>query len=137
MPPTDPILSAPTALPQGYLPVALLPDHAAAPLRISIIVRKDPDPVAGSFIVLRTLLDAVVYLGCIADAGGKLHGYVEIWVQSLAGLADSPAAAREALSNRSLDERWTRLYKAYDALDEKPASSLFCTGYESVHPGPL
>src|ERR1700744_5673262 len=103
MPAADSILSAPSALPAGYLTVPLLPDYRAAPLRVSVIVRKDADPVAGHFVILRTLLDGVVYLGCVSDAGDHLHGYVEIWVQSLNGLAGSPAAAREALSNRTLD----------------------------------
>ena len=62
MPPIDPILSVPTALPQGYVAVGLMPDQAGAPVRISIIVRKEPDPVAGHFVVLRSLLDAMVYL---------------------------------------------------------------------------
>ncbi len=143
MPPADPILSAPAALPPGYIPVALLPDQAGAPLRLCLIVRKEADPVAGYFVILRTLLDAVVYLGCITDAGGRLHGYIEIWVQSANGLADSPAAAREALSNRALDDRWAKLFKAYDALDEQPAccggggSVLYRTGFETTHPAPL
>src|SRR3954447_12140281 len=127
MPAPDPILAAPAALPAGYLPVPLYPDHAAAPLRLCILTRKDPDPVAGHFVILRNLLDAVVYLGCITDGvpggggggAGRLHGYVEIWVQNLAGLSGSPAAAREALSNRVLDDRWAKLYKSYDALDDQ------------------
>jgi hypothetical protein len=138
--PGNPILSAPSALPPGYVPVAL-PDQGAAPLRLAAIVRKEPDPVAGHFVVLRTLLDAVVYLGCLTDAGGRLHGYVELWVQSLAGLASSPASAREALSNRALDDRWARLFKAYDALDEGAAGTaggtLVRTGFETAHPRPL
>jgi hypothetical protein len=137
MPSSEQILAAPRAMPSGYLPVALFPEQATSPLRISLIVRKEPDAVAGHFVILRTLLDGVVYLGCITDSGGKLHGYLEIWVQSLAGLADSPAAAREALCNRSLDERWARQYKAYEALDEDTASIIFRTGYETTHPTPL
>src|SRR4051812_23675334 len=107
------------ALPPGFLPVSLFPDAAKSlgGLKIALVVRKDPDPVAGHFITLRTLLDAVVYLGCIIDAGNKLHGYTEIWVQSLTGIAGSPAAAREAMSNHSLDERWLKIYNALDALD--------------------
>src|SRR5690348_5979957 len=112
----DTILSAPPALPAGYLPINLLPDSKSAPLPLNIIARKDPDPVGGHFVILRTLLDAVVYLGCITDSANRLHGYVEIWIQTLDGLAGSPAAAREALSNRILDERWSKPFKAYDAL---------------------
>jgi hypothetical protein len=140
-PPADPILAAPAALPPGYAAVPLFPDHRGAPLQLCALVRKDPDPVAGHFVVLRTLLDAVLYLGCLADAGGALHGYVEIWVQSLAGLAGSPAAAREALSNRTLDDRWARLFKAFDALSTpqapSPASGLVRTGFETAAPRPL
>ena len=137
MPAAESILSAPSALPPGYLAVPLLPDHRAAPLRLSAIVRKEADPVAGHFVILRTLLDAVVYLGCVSDAGDRLHGYVEIWVQSLNGLAGSPAAAREALSNRTLDDRWLRLFKAYDALDDAATSFLLRTGFETKHPAPI
>ena len=137
MPSSEPILTAPQTLPLGYFAAPLFPDHRTAPLRISVIVRKEPDPVAGHFVILRTLLDAVVYLGCITDSGDRLHGYVEIWVQSLAGLANSPSAAREALSNRTLDDRWARLYKACDALDDQFSGSLLRTGYETKPIRPL
>jgi hypothetical protein len=137
MPATDPILTARSPLPEGFVAVSLVPETTHAALRINIIVRKEPDPVAGHFVTLRTLLDAVVYLGCITDAGGRLHGYVELWIQNLEGLADAPAAAREALSNHILDERWARLFKAYDALDDHAVSAIFRTGYETVHPRPL
>lgn len=130
-------VSASPALPAGYLAVPLFPESASAPLRMCLVVRKDADPAAGHLVVLRTLLDAVVYLGCVSDAGGRLHGYVEIWVQSLQGLADSPAAAREALSNRVLDERWVKLFKAFDALDDQPTGTLYRTGNETVPPAPL
>jgi len=130
------VTSAPPALPAGYLAVPLFSDHKS-PLRLSVVARKDADSVAGHFVTLRTALDAVMYLGCIADAGGRLHGYVEIWVQALNGLSGSPAAAREALSNRILDERWAKLFKAFDALDGQAASTLIRTGFETVHCPPL
>jgi hypothetical protein len=141
MPATDTVVSAPPAppaLPEGYFPVPLFPEPAASvALRIAIVARKTPDTVAGHFVILRTLLDAVVYLGCLIDAGGRVHGYVEIWTQSLEGVAASPAAAREALSNRILDERWAKLFKAYDALDGQTPSAVIRTGFETAHPAPL
>jgi hypothetical protein len=137
MPPPNPIFSAPTALPDGFLTVSLFPHARTSPLQLNVIARKEPDPLAGHFVVLRTLLDAVVYLGCLTDAAGKLHGYVEVWVQTLDGLDGSPAATREALTNKILDERWARLYKAFDTLDQQAASVLFRTGYELAHPRPL
>ena len=137
-------LSAPPSLPAGYLAIPVFPDHLAAPLRLCVVARKDADPVAGHFVVLRTLLDAVVYLGSITDqgsggarGGGRLHGYVEIWVQSLKGLAASPAAVRETLSNRVLDDRWTRQFKAFEALDALPESALYRSGFETTAPRPL
>ena len=134
---TDPILAAPGALPKGFLAINLLPDCKSSPLRINLIARQEPDPVAGHFVTLRTLLDAVIYLGAITDAGGRLHGYVEIWVQNLDGLAEAPAASREALSNKILDDRWARLFKSFDALDDHATGALFRTGYETTHPRPL
>ncbi len=138
MPPADPILTAPLpALPPGFLPISLLPEAKTAPLRINIIARQSPDPLAAQFITLRTLLDAIVYLGCITDAGGRLHGYIELWIQNLDGLDSAPASAREALTNKILDDRWARLFKAYDTLDDHAVSTIFRTGYETAHPRPL
>ncbi|HUO10727.1 MAG TPA: hypothetical protein VM008_20670 [Phycisphaerae bacterium] len=136
-PPTESILVAPSALPKGFGAINLLPDFKASPLRLNILAREQPDPVAGHFVTLRTLLDAIVYLGAITDAGGRLHGYVEIWVQNLDGLDMAPAAAREALSNKILDERWARLFKSFDALDDHAMGALFRTGMETAHPRPL
>ncbi|HVT81747.1 MAG TPA: hypothetical protein VHM90_13970 [Phycisphaerae bacterium] len=136
MPANDNVLSAPAALPDGYFPVGFFP-AAAGPVRVNLVVRKAPDTVAGHFVILRTLLDGIVYLGCLTDAGNRVHGYVEIWCQSLDGLAGSPAAAREALTNKTLDERWAKLFKAYDALDADTPSAVIRTGFETVHPQPL
>lgn len=133
----DPILSAPHALPTGYLAVPLFPESEGSPVSINIIVRKDADAAAGNFVILRNLLDAIVYLGCLVDKGGRLHGYVEIWMQTVDGLGKSPSAAREALTNKILDDRWAKLYKAFDTLDDNVASALYRTGYETAHPKPL
>jgi hypothetical protein len=142
MPPATlahPVLSAPTALPPGFLPVNFFPDAKNAPLQLNIIARKEADPLAGHFVILRNLLDAVVYLGCLTDAAGKLHGYVEIWVQTLDGLDGSPAATREALTNKILDDRWARLFTAFDTLDQQSVGGgvLFRTGFELIHPRPI
>ena len=57
-------------LPAGYLAVPIH-DPGEAPLRLCVLVRQTPDPVAGHFVLLRDLHDALVYLGCVADAAGK------------------------------------------------------------------
>lgn len=73
-------------------------------------------------------------LGCVADAAGCILRWVELWVQSLDGLASSPASAREALSNAVLDRRWTEHAAACEAVD---AGGVIRTGWEARHPPPV
>ena len=141
----DPILAAPSALPAGYFAVPLFP-QGGSPISLSVIVRKDPDPVAGHFVTLRTLLDAVVYLGCLTDAGNKVHGYVEIWVQSLNGLADSPAAALKpfpTVSSTIVGPSSSRLTIVSTTLVAGVwggggiSNTIYRTGFETAHPRPF
>jgi hypothetical protein len=125
--------SGPTALPAGFHAVPALPGQDAAPLRLCLIVRKDPDPVAGHLVVLRDTLDARALLGCVTDAGGRVHRWVEMWVQSPQSLAQTPPAHREFLTNAVLDDRWRRQCDAFDQL-EPPG--LLRTGFETRNPPP-
>ena len=55
----------------------LADDH---PLRLCVIARQRPDPVTGSFVLLRDLADASVFLGCIGDANGRCRSrWVRCW----------------------------------------------------------
>ena len=123
----------PTELPEGYVAIPLAPDPPGPPPWICVVARAEPDPVAGHLVVLRDTIDARVLLGCINDAGGRIHGWIEVWVQSLDSLADTVAACRDALSNKVLDERWTHHFEAAQALDDP---GLLRTGWEATHPMP-
>src|SRR5438874_12904601 len=110
------IKDAPSQIPDGYAVVAMSSEQKSAPLRIGVIVKKQADPVAGHLVMLRDLLDAQVYLGCVADASGRVQQWVELWVQSTNGLAGSLPASRETLSNAVLDGRGERVYWAFERL---------------------
>src|SRR5688572_13305058 len=127
------IKDAPSQIPDGYAVVPIAIEQKTAPLRIGVIVKKQPDPVAGHLVMLRDLLDAQVYLGCVTDAAGRVQQWVEIWVQSTNGLAGSLPASRETLSNAVLDDRWERLFKAFERVD---ASTIIRGGWETTHPRP-
>src|SRR5688572_9996669 len=123
-----------TPLPSGYHTVPISPGQEGSPLRVCVVVRKDADPVAGHLVVLRDTLDARVLLGCVADASGRVHHWVEVWVQSPEGVAETPQAYREFLTGAVLDERWRRQCAAYDELDPP---GLIHTGFESKNPPPV
>ncbi len=121
------------APPEGYSAVALPLGQggagAAGGLRLSVLVKNTPEPVGGSLVVLRELLDARVLLGCLCDAAGRVHQWVEIWVQSDQGLEQAPAGVREVLTPEVRGTRWEQMVGAYDAF-ERPV--LIRTGFEST-----
>jgi hypothetical protein len=125
--------AASNKLPEGYLAIPINDCDQGAPLRLSVLVRQTPDPAAGHFVVLRDLHDAMVYLGCVTDAGGKVREWVELWVQSVDGLEASLPAQRETFSNHTLDRRWSQ-YAGH--LRELNPDALLETGWESSHPLP-
>jgi hypothetical protein len=75
----------------------------------------------------------MVYLGCLADAGGHIREWAEIWVQNVEGLDSSLPALRESFSNHNMDERWANLAKTFAELD--PAG-VIRTIWETKHPLP-
>jgi len=89
--------------------------------------------MAGHLVILRDMLDARVLLGCIVDAGGRVQHWVEVWIQSLDGLAESLPACREALSNTVLDQRWMSYFRGLGTLDQ---AGIVETGWERAHPPP-
>jgi hypothetical protein len=126
---------AASKLPPAYTPVPLSPGQDAAPLRLCVVIRKAPDPVAGHLVVLRDTIDARVLLGCITDAAGRPHRWLEIWIQTADTLNDTPQAYRQGLTNAALDDRWRRQCEAFDQLDPE-APGLLRTGWEDSHPAP-
>ncbi|MFC1782187.1 hypothetical protein ACFL02_01210 [Planctomycetota bacterium] len=122
-----------TQLPQGYAAIALSADQDSALLRTCAVVRQKPDPVAGHLVVLRSTLDAQVFLGCITDAEGRVYQWLELWVQNIEGLQETTASCREALSNNTMDDRWQGYLKAFEQLDEP---KVIITGWETTPPLP-
>ncbi len=120
-------------IPEGYAAIPISVEQKAAPLRLCVLARAQADPVGGRLVVLRDLIDGQVFLGCVADAGGAVQQWVEVWVQNVDALPGTVAACREALSNRVLDERWTRHFQA---LEEMDATAVVRTGWEAEHPLP-
>jgi len=120
-------------VPDGYLAVPVSQADASAPLRLCVLVRRTPDPAAGSFVLLRDLHDGRVYLGCVVDAAGRLREWVELWVQNVDGLESGLPAYRETFSNSTLDKRWFEHAKAFRDLDPE---NFIETGWESTHPLP-
>ncbi len=120
------------SLPGGYVAVAASADQVDAPLRVCAVVRSQPDPAGGRLVVLRNTVEARVLLGCLLDAGGKVHQWLELWVQDPGGLTDTTAVCKQALANPVLDARWARHAVALEAVD----AGLIRTGWETEHPLP-
>lgn len=121
-------------LPQGYRGVPLSASMASDALRLCVVFKTDPDPVAGHWIVLRENMDSRVYLGCILDRRDRVLQWTEVWVQQVGGLSRIATARGEALTNRVLDERWVAFAEALDAL---PGARGIATGWETENPPPL
>src|SRR6266700_3183016 len=120
-------------LPEGYRAVPVGEWDKGAALRLCVVLRQTPDPVAGHFLILRDLHDAVVYLGCVSDVSGTVREWLELWVQSVEGLEASLPAQRETFCNHALDARWQRNAEQLRALNPE---CLLETGWESRHPLP-
>lgn len=125
----------PGRLPDGYAAVPIAPGQGApGALRVCVVVRQGEDAAAGPLVLLRDRVDSRVYLGCTVDAGGQVHGWVEVWVQGVDALAASPGAAREGVNNAAIDERWLAQVRALERL-ERPL--LVRTQWETERPLPV
>ena len=123
----------PAGLPDGYVAIPVSAEQVTALLRICVVVRREPDAVAGHLVVLRDMIDAKVLLSCILDAGGRVQRWTELWIQDVEAIADTVAAYRESLCNRILDERWRRQLEAFEQTDGTPVVKC---GWETAHPLP-
>jgi hypothetical protein len=120
-------------IPEGYCAIPIHESELGATIRLCVLAKKAADPAAGHLVLLRDLPDAMVYLGCLMDAGGHLREWIEIWIQNMDGLESSLPALRESFSNQNLDERWAATAKSFTAMN--PASFIE-TGWETKHPLP-
>jgi len=99
------------------------------PLRICVAIKVAPEAGGdSSLVLLRSAADARVYLGAQVDAAGVVREWLEIWVQTVAGLPASVAAQRHCLSNKLLDERWR---VAADLWRDADTTAFLNTGWET------
>lgn len=127
-------LDTPPTVPEGYAAVPVTPEQMETPLRVCVLLKQQAEPAASPLVPIRDTIDAQVFLGCVADAGGYVHQWLELWIQSPDGLADTVSACREGLSNAILDERWKRHFRAFERLE---AAGVIKTGWETIHPEPV
>jgi len=119
--------------PEGYVTIPISKDQKSVILKICVLVRLEPDPVAGHLVALRDTTDARVYLGCLVDSSNAVQEWLELWIQDGGRLAEATPAARQTLSNAILDDRWKQQFQAFDKVD---GALMLKTGWESEHPLP-
>jgi len=102
---------------------------------LSLVVRKEADPVEGPFCRLRQLTDANVYLGCFTDCAGHVLKWLELWVRNYDNIADTlHENAFDVINNKVLDERWERQKKVLELSD---ASHVYVTTLDTQNDCPL
>jgi len=119
---------------KGYRAVPISEVDKESALRLCVVVREAPDPVAGIFVLLRDTGQESIFLGCLLDAGSHVHLWVELWVQNVNKLQTTLEGYRETFSNHALDERWKRRADFLARLDR---SNSIRIASESVHPLPI
>jgi hypothetical protein len=119
---------------RGYRAVPISEADNDSTLRLCVVVRAAPDPVAGVFVLLRDTMEASLYLGCLVDVGGYVHQWLELWIQNNSNLQTAPEIYRQALSNHSLDERWKRRAALFSRLDRFSKIEI---KWEDTHPPPI
>ena len=123
-------LAIQTGIPEGYSAIPIQESDAGATFRLCVLARPIPDPSAGHLVLLRDLPDAMVYLGCLTDAGGRLREWVELWVQNVDGLESSLPALCESFSNHGIDQRWDKMAQSFRALNP---GGFIQTHWETKH----
>jgi len=118
----------------GFAFAPIHPGTPASPLIICVLVRDEPDAAYGSFILLRSLPGAGVYLGALCDHSERVLQWMEIWVQTLDFKDWELAGFREQLSNHFFDERWISEQALFENL---LSQEVVTTGMEKCNPSPL
>jgi len=124
----------PTQIPSGYRTVPIFGRDSDNLLRLCVVVRVDPDPTTGYFVLLRDDIEVSVYLACLQDVGGYVHEWLELWVQNLTNFQNALRSYREFYSNHVLDERWKRRLAILSRIDR--ASKIEWLA-EASHPLPI
>lgn len=121
-------------LPEGFRFVSIDAALEGQPLRVCVALRGTAESTpTGSFVLLRSTVDARVYLGALVDNGGRVREWLELWVQTIANIADTLMGNRDHFSNRVLDLRWRQVAKSFITADP---DGFLETGWEEKHPRP-
>jgi hypothetical protein len=116
-------------LDERYRLVLLQKEDERTPLRICLVVKINAQALGGAFVLIRETADASVYLAAMTDAAGRVHEWLELWVQDVDHFAASYPGYRDAATNPTLDARWTQRAEAFRTLE--PASFL-ALGWEAA-----
>ena len=126
-----------TALPDDFklvpLPAGAGSEAPLIGLRVHLVVRLTPDPVAGHFVLLRSTPLARVLLGCLADSDGRPQDWLEVWFQNTDFLTDTAVDFQEHLTNAAWDARWRDLAASLRSREE---GSVIGTPLEAGHLAP-
>jgi len=71
---------------KGYHAVPISDADKESVLRLCVVVREAPDPLAGIFVLLRDTTEESIFLGCLLDKGGHVHLWLELWIQNINNL---------------------------------------------------
>ena len=126
------IKKSPSKVPEGYVSVPISEAQTAGYLTINVLIKSEPNPIAGHLVAIRDTFDATVFLGCITDREGRLHQWVEIWYQKVEG-SSSLSSSRDNVFNATRDRRWKSLVSAMDSIDYY---WIVKTGWETQFPLP-
>jgi hypothetical protein len=122
------------SLETGYAAIPFQLSQPQPPLNLCVVVRANPDPASGHFVLIRRSPLADVFLGCIADHAGRPADWLEIWVQNLASGDHVHPAFRKNLTNAALERRWRELAAELRDLDP---DAYYSTPFETVPPPPI
>ncbi len=114
------------AIPEGYAAIAISKEQQDALLKICVLVKLEPDPVAGHFIIVRNTIGAITYQGCIVDSVGNVQQWVELFIQNFdIHSEDTILSCRNPVTNTILDSRWDSQFEGFKEID---SSGLIITG---------
>lgn len=122
-----------TSLPSGFVAFPLFPQPGPVPVQVMVVLRTPSPAAAPTLVLLRTLPLGFAYLAALMDQEGRVLDWLELWQQSVEGLAGEPGYRGELVTNAVADLRWKQ-----DAASEtriQPEAVIAC-GFEGIHPLP-